>query len=74
MENDHTWVSYPMHCSNCGAIIVGFKSKKGGLKYHCENCKCSLVRVDRSRRHATIDIFAPDGEELLLEIPSIVRQ
>ena len=47
---DELWKPYPMFCPNCGKI-----------KYECSKCMIKFVRVQKSRRHDTIDIYAPDG-------------
>lgn len=65
MAGENSWVTYPMFCFNCSSLVLGMKNRKGSIRYHCGTCGCNLVRTDKSRRHATIDIFAPDGEEAL---------
>lgn len=53
------WKLYPMFCPNCGKINYGYKSEDGRIKYECGKCTVRLVRVQKSRRHDTIEMFAP---------------
>lgn len=69
MAEDNTWVMFPMFCNNCSSKVIGLKNHKGEIKYHCSSCGCSLVRKDRSRRHTTIELFAPEGAEALALVP-----
>lgn len=65
MTRENSWVTYPIYCFNCSSMVMGQKNRKGDIRYHCNHCGCNLVRTDKSRRHATIDVYAPDGEEAL---------
>lgn len=58
---DERWNPYPIFCPNCGKINYGYKNTDGKIKYECSKCMIKFVRVQKSRRHDTIDIYAPDG-------------
>lgn len=59
VESKKHWICYRMFCLNCGNGILGCKNKRGEIKYKCERCGCELIRQDRSRRHATVEVYAP---------------
>ena len=61
MKHD-TWTPIPMYCSNCGKLNYGYRNEDGKIKYECDNCKVVFVRVEKGRRHDTIDMYAPAGQ------------
>lgn len=62
MKKDN-WLPIPMYCANCGELNYGYRDDKGRIKYVCKRCKAISVRIQKSRRHDTIDIFAQAGQE-----------
>ena len=54
-----TWKPIPMFCPNCGGI-----DEK--IKYECDRCMVKFVRVRKGRRHDTIEMFAPPGQESVI--------
>lgn len=63
MKNHEEWVPFSWHCPNCGAKVIGYKNEKGTIKVECTRCRVVMVRTFKGRRHDTIDIYAPKGEE-----------
>ena len=52
----------PMYCSNCGALLYGYRNDEGKIKYECKRCGTVAVRVQKGRRHDKIDLYAPEGQ------------
>lgn len=48
-----------MYCSNCGKLNYGYRNDDGKIKYECDKCKVVFVRVQKGRRHDTIDMNKP---------------
>ena len=61
-----SWKPCPMFCPNCGSLNHGYKSEDEKIKYECVKCKVKFVRVQKGRRHDTIDLFSPHGQEVLI--------
>ena len=61
-----TWKPIPMFCPNCGKMNYGYKGVDEKIKYECNRCMVKFVRVRKSRRHDTIEMFAPPGEESVI--------
>lgn len=63
-----SWKPCPMFCPNCGSLNYGYKSESEDekIKYECVKCKVKFVRVQKGRRHDTIDLFSPHGQEVLI--------
>ena len=61
MKHD-TWTPIPMYCSNCGKLNYGYRNEDGKIKYEFDKCKVVFVRVQKGRRHDTIDMYAPVGQ------------
>jgi len=59
------WIPFTWHCPNCGAKVTGYKNEKGTIKVECRRCYVVMVRSFKGRRHDTIDLYAPKGEERL---------
>lgn len=55
----YSWTPIPMFCSNCGELNYGYRDEKERIRYVCKRCKTVLVCVKKSRRHDTVDLFAP---------------
>ena len=58
----HNWTPIPMYCSNCGALLYGYRNDEGKIKYECKRCGTVAVRVPKGRRHDKIDLYAPEGQ------------
>ena len=46
-------------------IVVGYRNAQGAIKVQCNRCRVVMVRKIKSRRHSTIDVYAPEGQEEL---------
>ena len=57
------WQPFTMYCPNCGNRVTGYKNDEGVIKMDCGRCTTVLVRRFKSRRHETIDVYAPKGTE-----------
>ena len=55
VTNDN-WTPIPMYCSNCGALLYGYRNDEGKIKYECKRCGTVAVRVQKGRRHDKIDL------------------
>ena len=60
------WKLYPMFCPNCGITSYGYKSEDGKIRYVCRKCAVKFVRMQKGRRHDTIELFAAQGQEALM--------
>lgn len=56
------WTPIPMYCSNCGALLYGYRNDEGKIKYECKRCGTVAVRVQKGCRHDKIDLYAPEGQ------------
>lgn len=56
------WKIFQWHCPNCGNKVTGFKNEKGDIKAQCCRCKVCMVRVIKTPKHQTIEVFAPKAE------------
>lgn len=43
------------------AIVTGYKNQNNDIKVQCSRCQVVMVRRFKSRKHDTIDLFAPEG-------------
>ena len=66
MKTDN-WQPIPMFCPNCGKMNYGYMSGDDRIKYDCDRCMVRFIRIRKSRRHDTIEIYAPPGEESIIE-------
>lgn len=60
--NHNDWSPVPMYCLNCGQINYGYWNGEGKIKYECPRCKVTAIRVQKGRRHDTVDVYAPTGQ------------
>ena len=65
MAKHDEWTPFSWHCANCGTIVVGYRNAQGAIKVQCNRCRVVMVRKIKSRRHSTIDVYAPEGQEEL---------
>lgn len=63
MRTAETWVPFSWHCSNCGTIVTGYKNQNGDIKVQCSRCQVVMVRRFKNKKHDTIDLYAPKGQE-----------
>ncbi|MBE5757270.1 MAG: hypothetical protein E7372_05740 [Clostridiales bacterium] len=66
MQKGNTTVVFG-YCRNCGQKILGYRDANGLLKVECPICKTRYVSREMSRRHIVEDIYAPLGEEILIQ-------
>lgn len=57
------WAPCVWHCSNCGELVSGLKNENGDIKVQCKKCGMVMVRRMKGRRHDTIELYAPKGQE-----------
>lgn len=62
MDRD-IWEPVSWYCPNCGILIIGSKNQNGDIKVVCDRCSTVMVRKIKSKRHDTIDLYAPKGQE-----------
>ena len=62
MKNDQ-WAVYTWYCVNCAAKVTGYPNPEGRIKCTCGRCGSVMVRTIRSRRHDSIEVYAPAGYE-----------
>lgn len=63
IEQSNAWIPFSWHCPNCGAIVMGYQNDKGTIRIECARCGTVMVRSFKGRRHDTIDLYAPNGQE-----------
>ena len=59
------WKLAMMYCPNCGHLVMGYRNEDGIAKMECPVCKLCMVSKQKSRRHETLDIYAPVGQVAL---------
>lgn len=52
-------------CNNCGNVITGVRDEKGFIKVQCSRCGTLIVSNVVGRRHVQLDVYAPQGQELI---------
>ena len=65
MAKHDEWTPLSWHCANCGTIVVVYRYAQCAIKVQCNRCRVVMVRKIKSRRHSTIDVYAPEGQEEL---------
>lgn len=65
MRTAEEWIPFSWHCSNCGNVVTGYKNQNGDIKVQCSKCHVVMIRKFKSKKHDTIDVFAPKGLERL---------
>jgi len=63
---EQEWKPAYMYCMNCAEKVVGFRNKEGKVKIECPKCGVKYVSQRKSRRHETIDVYAPAQQEMLI--------
>lgn len=58
------WTIYSWFCPNCREAVAGMKNDKNQIRVKCKMCGAEMVRTIKSRRHNTIDVYAPGDEGL----------
>ena len=56
------WTEVHLHCPNCGKLLAGFQDNEGMTKISCIYCFSKIVSKKRTRRHHSIDVYAPTGQ------------
>lgn len=52
------------YCPNCGHISSGYRGENGIAKMNCSICGTVFISKLKSRRHDSMDIYAPKGAVL----------
>lgn len=63
MRTAEEWIPFSWHCSSCGNVVTGYKNQNGDIKVQCSRCHVVMVRKFRNKKHDTIDVYAPKGQE-----------
>ncbi len=53
------WKVFKWHCPNCGNAVTGFKNDKGDIKAECCVCKVCMIRIIKTSKHETLEVYAP---------------
>lgn len=54
-----------LFCNNCGNVVTGVRDESGAMKVQCSRCGTLIVSRIVGRRHVRMDVFAPQGQELM---------
>lgn len=65
MNKTDEWVPFSWYCSNCGTVVTGYKNQRGDIKVQCSKCRAVMIRTMKNRKHDTIELYAPQGQERL---------
>ena len=52
-------------CNNCFRKTMGIRDETGRIKYKCSKCGTVTVSKVMGRRHVQIDMYAPQGQEII---------
>ena len=52
-------------CSNCLHENLAIRDGSGIVKYKCPKCGAVTVSKVMSRRHVQIDVYAPNGQQIV---------
>lgn len=52
-------------CLNCHKEIICFLNEEGVMKSRCPTCGTVTISKAMGRRHLRLDVYAPQGQELL---------
>ena len=52
-------------CNNCFQEIYVYRDEEGFIKYKCPKCGSVTVSKVMGRRHVQIDMYAPQGQEII---------
>ena len=63
MESNNSWEPIHMFCPNCGKLNYGYKNRDDKIKCECSRCSVKFVRIRKSRRHDTIEVYASLRQE-----------
>ena len=55
----------PFVCLNCHEEIIGIRDVNGVTKVKCPHCGTVTVSRVMSRRHVSLDVYAPEGPAIL---------
>ena len=47
------WTPIPMYCSNCGALLYGYRNDEGKIKYECKRCGTVASKKDADTTRLT---------------------
>lgn len=52
-------------CLNCRREITGIRDLTGRTKIRCPHCGTVTISQAMSRRHISVDIYAPKGQSII---------
>jgi len=52
-------------CNNCGNAVIGMRDETGLTKVRCPRCGTLTASRIIGRRHIRVDVYAPQGQELV---------
>ncbi len=59
---EYAWISIPMYCPNCGRLNYSYQDSEGKVRYECNKCEVKLIKIKKSRRHYTVEMYAQNGQ------------
>lgn len=59
VDENNSWRPLSWYCPNCGQKVTASQNNNGEFKVTCMQCKNSMVRIPKGRRHYTIELYAP---------------
>lgn len=62
MVNEDNWIPVRWYCPHCSHLITGYRNAKGDVKQECGYCGTVMLRRKISRKHISLDIYAPKAE------------
>ena len=52
-------------CNNCFGKVEGYRNETGLIRFQCGKCGTTMVSKVIGRRHVQLDVYAPQGQELI---------
>lgn len=53
------------YCPNCGQLVSGIRGEDKIARMSCSLCGTVFVSKLKSRRHDSLDVYAPKGAEIM---------
>lgn len=61
------WTPIPMYCSNCGALLYGYRNDEGKIKYECKRCGTVAVRVQKDADTTRLTFMPRKGKSDIID-------